>query len=163
MKTLPRETAGQVWQQYWNEMTHEFFKVEALQDYSGEDASESLALWKQGDKQRSLKLITASPENAFTQMCRDKHAARVRLIRVHITEEPYCPYLEWEIERYRRINIPRNYEEVSLVSAKDVSDKIDFMMFDRRRVAVLHYDEGGMMTHEDFYDSKTDDIESGNA
>lgn len=82
-------------------------------------------------------------------------------IRIHIIEQPYTPYIEWEIEHYKLINIPLAKEEVYLVDKNrvknlDIPDG-DFVIFDEQRVARNYYDQSGKEYRMDFYD-KNDDI-----
>lgn len=56
MKTLDRPESHKLWNKYWRDMKQEWFKIEVLQDYTGEDDSPSLRAWLAGDKERSLAL-----------------------------------------------------------------------------------------------------------
>ncbi len=161
MKTLARDKANTLWAQWWDEMAEEWFKLEVLQDYSGEDGSPSLQAWLKGDRQKSVELMKKHADLDFLASCQEKIQNGVKLIRVHVVEEPRSPYLEWEIEFYRHINIPKGGESVSLlpknlVQGLDIPAG-DLMIFDNKRVAVNTYDSG-RMTHETFYD-ETDDID----
>lgn len=161
MKTLRRETANELWERYWNEMRYEWFKLEVLQDYSGEDASPSLESWLKGDKQRSVTLMKAENHQEWVKSCRQKQAQGVNFIRIHAVEEPYSPYLEWELKHYEYINIPKCGEKVYLINKADIADlKLpagDLMIFDGTRAVINTYDKNGFMTHETFYE-KGDDI-----
>lgn len=163
MKTLPREEAQKLWQQWWNEMQTEWFKLEVLQDYSGEDHSLSLQKWLAGEKQTSIELLKSNTQQKWIQACQTKVQSGVKLIRIHIVEQPYSQYLQWEIEHYKHINIPQCGEKVFLVNenyTKNFSIKPkDMMIFDNKRVVVTDYDATGLMTRQTFYD-ETDDISS---
>jgi hypothetical protein len=47
-------------------MSHEWFKLEVLQDYTGEDDGPSLRAWLSGDKQKSIELLKTDEDPAFT-------------------------------------------------------------------------------------------------
>ena len=163
MKTLERKEANKLWDKWWGEMRREWFKVEVLQDYYGEDSGPSLDSWLQGRKDESVKLMAKLGSNEWTKSCRQKIQDGAKLIRLHLVEKPYSPYIEWEIEIYKRKNIPLGGEQVYLVDKKDLSGHEipsgDMMIFDDKRVVINTYDNNGLMTHETFYD-ETDDTSS---
>jgi len=161
MKTLEGRAAEELWDRYWREMRREWFKLEVLQDYSGEDASPSLAKWLEGDEQGSIALMKAENHREWAESCRQKLAEGVKLTRLHIVEKPYGPYLRWELRHYEHINVPRCGEKVYLVdkartAALDIPEG-DLMIFDDSRAVVNTYDKNGLMIRETFYE-KGDDI-----
>src|SRR3989344_9659888 len=101
MKTLDRQEAQKEWGKFWNELKEEWFKVEVLQDYSGEDMGESLQAWLKGDKERSMELIIL--DGPIKDWAKSWKNNPVKKIRVHVVSKPYTPYLEWEIEVYKQI------------------------------------------------------------
>ncbi|MFH0937030.1 MAG: hypothetical protein V1808_01930 [Candidatus Daviesbacteria bacterium] len=120
MITLPRGENDKLWLKFWQETRKEWFKVEALQDYSGEDFGPSLKAWLEGNKEKSIELmIKEIGQEGWVEMARK---APFKKIRIHIVEKPYTPYLEWEIEHYKHVNIPLAGEEVYLVNKNQVSD-----------------------------------------
>jgi len=153
MITLPRGKDTKVWKKFWNETKKEWFKVEVLQDYSGEDSGPSLKAWLKGEKEKSIRLMTEKiNSNGWVKMAGKKP---FRKIRIHIVEKPYTPYLEWEIEAYKNINIPFAKEEVYLIDKNkvlnlDIPDG-DFMIFDQKRLAKNYYDKSGRVYKADFY------------
>jgi len=161
MKTLPANQQDELWDKYWREMGQEWFKVEVLQDYKGEDNGPSLLAWLSGDKKRSIELLETDEDPEFTKDCRQKAAQGVQLSRVHIVEEPLSPYMQWEMEYYKRVSIPLRGEQVFVVRKSDLNSSDlpdgDLMIFDKRRVIVNSYDQTGLMTQADFYD-ESDDI-----
>jgi hypothetical protein len=114
-----------------------------------------------GNRRRSIELMEADPSPVFTKMCQDKLKQGVKLLRVHIVDTPYTPYLEWEIELYKRLSIPRRGEKVHLLNRSDAKDMDiptgDLMIFDKKRAIVNTYNWHGLMTHETFY-NESDDI-----
>ena len=141
-------------------MSQEWFKLEALQDYTPEDRGPSLDAWLAGNRPKALELLKTDEEPDFTKLCRQKTAQGVKLMRYHVFEEPMRSYLQWEIELYKSISIPIRGERVFLVNKKDLA-KIklpieDFMLFDTSRAIVNKYDENGLMTHATFYDEGDD-------
>lgn len=159
MKTLDREEAHQEFNRFWKELETEWFKVEVLQDYSGEDSGPSLKAWLEGDRERAIQLIREKAKDSdWADVNKDK---KFKSTRIHIIEQPYSEYLLWEIEHYKLVNIPLAREEIFLVRKESVRDLDlpdgDFMIFDDRRVVRNYYTPDGRMHKADFYD-KTDDI-----
>src|SRR5687767_13719604 len=156
MKTLGRDQAAKLWDQYWAQTEKEWFKVEVLQDYSGEDEGESLKSWKIGNRQRSIQLMEQQ-QNGWVKIARTSPANKIRL---HIINKPLTAYVEWEIEVYKRVNIPKAGEKVYLVDYKDVGNLAlpdgDFMILDNQRVVRNYYDASGKMHKADFYDERED-------
>jgi hypothetical protein len=141
MKTLARAKAGQLWNQYWNEMRREWFKLEVLQDYTGEDECESLQKWYMGDRQGSLELLRLSdPDSEFTHRCREKLGQGVKLLRLRIIQKPISLYTAWELEFYKIISQSLRGEQVLVIEKADTEElglpKGDMMIFDETRVAV---------------------------
>ncbi|MEX1997491.1 MAG: DUF6879 family protein [Candidatus Andersenbacteria bacterium] len=161
MKTLEREKSFKLWDQWWNEMQDEWFKIEVLQDYSGEDKGPSLDAWLTGDKEKSIQLMVDDYNKEWVKMCQKSPAAKRRF---HVVRKPYTPYLEWEIELYKRVNIPLAGEIVHLVPAEKVEHLNipdgDVMIFDQKRVARAYYTPEGKVEKMDFYEKSTDDISS---
>lgn len=167
MKTLKREASSVLWDKWWGEMSQEWFKVEVLQDYSGEDDSESLRAWKAGDRAKSRELLADLKNDerwmSWSKTCRAKVDRGVKLTRLHVVEEPHTSYLDWEIEIYKLRNIPDCGETIFLVPKQKVTGldlpSGDLMIFDDKRVIVNTYNENGLMTQADFYDAhEGDDI-----
>ncbi len=157
MKTTLRNKIDSTWNQYWEEATSEFFKVEAVQDYGAEENVQSLSFkaWKNGDKKLSIRMIMENA-NLWSKQTSEKHILKRR---VHIVKEPYTPYLEWEIMHYKLVNIPMGKEKVYLIKYGDLGDNLipgDFMIFDDERVANSHYDKSGKMISMDFYNRGED-------
>lgn len=153
--TREQHEENNIWQTYW-ESCNRFFKVEAQQHYLAENQSDSLKAWLAGEKSKSLALLTLDAKAKKENLTGPKDKTRI-----HIVENPYHPYLEWEIEHYKHINIPLSQEDVFLVE-KDVvtSNKLsrsDFMMFDDNKVAQSHYNSKGYLISWTFY-NELDDI-----
>lgn len=158
MQIMQREDSFTLWDHWWNDMREEWFKIEVLQDYSGEDEGASLAAWLSGKKEKSIELMPDEMKD-WVDMCR-KSTAQKR--RFRIVREPKTPYTEWEIELYRRVNIPLAGEVVHLIPSEavqhlDIPDG-DVMIFDEKRVARAYYSNSGKVEKMDFYEKGTDDI-----
>jgi len=140
-------------------MKREWFKVEVLQNYIGEDDSPSLRAWLAGDKQQSLALLNQTSRSDWREMCQEKHDVGVLMRRIRIIEKPYTPYTEWELEFYKHVNIPGG-EQIFIVNKQDVTDldlpSGDLMMFDTKRVAICAYDTTGRVVKQTFYDENDD-------
>ena len=140
-------------------MQQEWFKIEVLQDYTGEDDSPSLRAWLAGDKQKSLELLAQTTHNGWRNQCMQNHGQDVLMRRIRIIEKPYTPYTEWELEFYKMVNIPGG-EQIFIVNKDAVSGwnlpTGDLMMFDNQRAAICAYDETGRMIQQSFYDENDD-------
>ncbi len=158
MFTLSREKHTKLWNKFWGETKKEWFKVEVLQDYSYEDSGPSLKTWLKRDKEKSVRFMMRKIDsNEWVKMAGKVH---FRKIRIHIVEKPYTPYLKWEIEVYKHINIPLAKEEVYLIDKNNVLDLDlpdgDFMIFDQKRVVRNYYDKSGKAYKMDFYEANDD-------
>lgn len=142
-------------------MGAEWFKVEVLQDYSGEDSGPSLASWLEGDKQTSVELMNANVNHNWVKMSQNKIRQGVKLIRIHILDQPFTPYIEWEQEHYKQINTKLCGERVYLLDRCDVRGltlpKGDLMIFDKKVAVVNSYNAAGAMTAQTFF-GRNDDI-----
>jgi len=160
MKTLFSGGMDELWDKYWGELASEWFKLEVLQDYTGEDDGPSLQAWLKGDRNRSLELLRTDDDPEFTKDCRTKLDQGVKLIRVHIIAEPASPYMLWELEYYKHISIPLRGEQVSIVHKADAAGLDlpvgDLMIFDGRRAIENSYDKNGRLVQADFYDERDD-------
>jgi len=161
MKTLPPAAAGKVFDEWWNELKTEWFKIEVLQDYSGEDDSESLHAWLAGDEKRSIKLIKETYSREWVKQCQEKISAGVKLTRIHIVEEKFSPYLEWEFEYYKQINIPLCGEKVFLCKKNDLQNidipNGDVMIFDLQKIVKNTYTAKGKMIEQTFHENENID------
>jgi len=159
MKTLPRLDANIVWDQLWESLKTEWFKVEVLQDYSAEDEGESLSAWMSGDRERSIELLKAEPHE-WADDCRNKVENGVKLTRIHIVDYPLSEYVQWEIEVYRNRNVPMGREDVYLLNRKDIPELVlpagDLMIFDKMKVVIGNYDETGFAVTQTFYNEEDD-------
>jgi hypothetical protein len=152
-----RNQAWELLDQYWRETRDEWFKLEVLQDYTGEDDSESLQMWYKDDKEDSLKsLKTNDPDPEFSRKCQEKLSQGVKLLRVRIVEEPITPYTQWEMEFYRLISQPLRGEKVFVIKKTAIKDLVipkgDMIIFDEKRVAVNTYNKNGRAVSTNFYD-----------
>lgn len=149
----------QLWNEYFVDMHTEWFKLEALQDYSGEDDVPSLHAWKAGDKQKALELLRTAPRNQWHNRCQTKVSQGALLRRVRIIEQPYTPYTEWELAYYAANNMVCG-EQIFLVDKPAVADITlpdgDLTLFDNKRAVIWTYDNAGRVTSGTFYDG--DDI-----
>ena len=160
MITLPAAQQDELWDKYWHEMANEWFKLEVLQDYTGEDDGSSLRAWLKGDKNRSIELLRTDDDPEFTRECCAKRDQGVKLTRIHMIEEPPSPYMLWELEYYKYISIPLRSEQVSIIHKADVAaldlPDGDLMIFDGRRAIENSYDKTGRMVQANFYDERDD-------
>jgi hypothetical protein len=143
-----------VWQECYAQLQTEWFKVEALQDYSGQDRDNaSLRAWMAGDTNESMRLLEA--DTYWSEGLQQKRAAGVLMRRVRVTKTPYTPYLQWEMEYYKRKCIP--YGEQILVVDHEALGNLtlpggnDMSLFDDRIALVPHYDAMGYLRSGDIY------------
>lgn len=159
MQTLNRAETYALWNQYWQDMEKEWFKVGVLQNYIGEDDSPSLRAWLAGDKEKSVALIQDATHGGWSKLCKEKSDQGVLMRRIRIIEKPLTPYTEWEIEYYKRINIPGG-EQIFVVDKQQIEaldlPSGDLIMFDNGRAVICGYDKTGRMAHQDFYDKHDD-------
>lgn len=120
MEILRRDEAEERFDAWWQNMHHEWFKLEVLQDYGGQDDNPSLRSWLAGDHRTSLELL-AQMDTGWRARCQEKVSRGVLLRRVRIVERPFTPYTAWEMGYYRHTNIPGG-EQVLLVDREDVGD-----------------------------------------
>lgn len=153
MISTNREETFDIFDKYYQELQEEWRKVEVLQDYSVEDMDPSLQTWMEGNKEKSRQLLHEESENIIDEN------PEINKSRIHVVETPYTPYLEWEIEVYKIINIPKMSETVYLVNKEEIGELNlpdgDFMIFDSKRVVRNHYKDGRMVSG-DIYDEKDD-------
>ena len=152
MKIVDREGQGKYWDKYWKQVKKDFFKVEVLQYYE-EDVSPSLVAWLKGDKEKALILLE---KEAIEVEDWAKGKKKVKKVRVHVVDLPLTDYLQWEIEWYKRVNIPRVGEKVYIIDNKkikhlDLPDG-DFMIFDNGNVIKNTYDNKGWCTGAEIYE-----------
>lgn len=159
MRAFGEKEFDRVWSKFFTEAEREWFKVEAIQDYSAVDNSPSLQAWKSGQKTKSLELIRrdfARPDEPWLKRLRQSPA---RKIRYHVVVKPYTKYIEWETEVYKLVNIPLGGEEVFLVPKEKVPNlKVpEFQIFDGMRVLRLYQDsKDGRFIKGDVYDEQDD-------
>lgn len=144
------------WDKAWNNLKTEWVRIEALQDYSGEDESESLSAWIAGDRTKSIELLNTNEE--WIKSFQKKGKAGIKLTRIHIVEYPLSKYLEWEIESYKKISIPICGEQVFLVNKEVVKDlnPVDLTFFDDSDILFNRYDKFGKFIGGDILKDKVE-------
>jgi hypothetical protein len=157
MRTLVRDAAHDVWDQYWEEMNHSWFKLEVLPDYSGENHVPSYSLWMEGWYEKSIEALKA-PDVKWRQKCQTKVAQGVHLQRIRILETPQTFYTQWELQHFRYVNIPGG-EQVSIIPREQAINwplpSGDVTIFDGMRAVQWAY-RSGRMTHGMFYEGPED-------
>lgn len=168
MKKLSRDKAFKIWQNFFDNLEEEFFKVETLQHYLGENEDiPGLKDYLNGNHEsakQKLQKYAANQElhDSLITESKKQSKAGIQSIRIRITEKPLHPYLKFEIEHYKQVNIPLGKKEVFIVDRADIDDSTfelgDFMIFDRNRVADSSYSEDGRLVGMDIYEPE-DNIE----
>jgi hypothetical protein len=147
VKKFSREEHSKLFNKLWKNLKREWFKVESLQDYSGEDDSQSLREWLAGNREVSRELLKKESRSWLEEV----KSSPAKIVRIHVVDYPLSQYLEWEIEAYKIGNIPAG-EEVMLVDRKLINFPVpDFMIWDEKEVTVNHYDDLGALKEVDYY------------
>lgn len=163
MEVLRRDQTMERWDAWWNALHKEWFKLEVRQDYTGEDDCPSLRAWVDGERKRSLELLDMqAAQSRWRQRCLRTSSAGILLRRVRVVDWPLQPYTAWEMEYYRRVNIPGGEQVLFVdrdqVAGLDLPDG-DIRMFDDKRLLVGTYDETGRLVTDALYDTvQGDDI-----
>lgn len=118
------------WEKLLANATRSAFKAEPLQDYSGVDDGPSLQAWLRGD----INEAKAFAREMTAPWIEQRRASTARVTRIRITEEPFTPYLEWEIACIYPYFTDTNTETIHLVPRQrlgqiDVTAG-DFWIFD---------------------------------
>lgn len=142
MRTINRNQLGTQFDLLWQELEKEFFKVEVLQDYR-EDDYPSLDAFRAGDIDKGMKLLEGEAVQATTWA---KGKENILKRRVHVVDLPLSPYMRWEIEWYKRVNVPIVGEQVFIVTPDRTKDiklpEGDTMIFDDRKAISNIYEDG---------------------
>lgn len=144
MKTLTLSQSLDAFQMLFRDTRHEMFKAEVLQDYTAVDDSPSLRAWLRGDKKKAQELGKGDAGIiAYRKQCLKSPAS---ITRVHVVQQPYTPYLEWEIQVcYKASLIAYGAESVLLVAADKIDGiqlpKGDFWIFDNKQVLQWKYQD----------------------
>ena len=140
MRSVSLDTASQAWDRFFAAAQTSAFKCEVLQDYTAVDMGPSLKAWYEGDRDVSIKLMTQAA--AANEWMVAYSARSIAKTRVHLTKTPYTPYLEWEIESYKR---SITGEQIFLTDEAKLDHVAipagDFWIFDDR-VAIEYIYEG---------------------
>lgn len=162
MKTLLVDHMDELWDVYWNSLSSEWFKLEALQDYTAGEDSPSLIAWLKGDKKASLNLLKNNDDPGFTAECRQKRSQGVKLWRVHVMHQLLSPYRQWEIEYYKKISQPLRSENVRIIGNHEISDfdlpAGDLMIFDDQRAILNTYNQNGLLVSAKFYNQNDTEL-----
>ena len=155
MKTVKGKKRGEVFEKFKNEIKEKAFKLEVLQ-YYGEGAEEkpSLKEWLRGNKEESVRLLKQNSKQMALWWPKDE---RIQKTRIHIVEYPLTPYIEWEIEAYRDVNIPEAGENVYLLDSKYVKEYPEIpegWIFDDNRAISIIYDKNGKVKEFEIYEDE---------
>ena len=146
------------YRQWQQQLQSEFFKFEALPEYSPGDVESvpSLAAWLQGSYNKSRAVMSKERSDPELWIRLFQAGPCQRFIRVRIMDDNPTAYQLWEIERFKRVDIPLLNEEIYLLPRRYVANLIvpegDFAIYDQNRVMANSY-QGTMWTHTTFYDS----------
>ena len=145
MQTLDLKNGSDEFNRLFAAAKKTMFKVEVLQDYSAVDDSPSLRAWLNGDIEKSKQIAQEDAGIiAWRQKCLTSPAD---ITRVHVVDEPFTDYLNWEMEIIYRDSLLRNKaEKILLVFSATLLDKQlpsgDFWIFDNKTVLQWEYEQG---------------------
>lgn len=145
MRSLSLEQSLHTFNRYFDSAQQNMFKAEVLQDYTAVDDSPSLREWLAGNTQKSRELGKAALSTInYRNRCL---ASPADITRVHAVEQPYTPYLEWEIAVcYTDSLVAYSAEKVLLADIRKLPGiKLptgDFWIFDDLRVLQWEYKNG---------------------
>jgi hypothetical protein len=133
--------------QAWKSMTQQFVRIEIYQDYSKQEKSQSLHLHVK-DFNKSLD-IARHDLAQWIKQCRAAEEKGIQLVRIHYIEQPITPYIFWELDIYKHINIKLAHEQVfGIVDPRPEWITSDFTVFDDTILATTYDELGVMLTAE---------------
>jgi D-alanyl-D-alanine carboxypeptidase len=158
--SLPYEESDVLFLHHLNRSRQQFFRLEVLADYDTdlEESSDSLQAWLQGNTNKAIGLLerlrTHKNEQRWLQAWPHEVAQKQRAIRVRLVDGDFTPFMRWELEHFKRINIPLCSEQIYYLPKKYLGTIVpptgDLIMCDDMVVANRY--QGNKLTHRTFYD-----------
>lgn len=129
----------------WSNLTTRYVRIETYQDYTAQETSQSLYLHVR-DLNKSLD-IAKRDLAPWIKQCRSAEEKGIQIIRIHYIEQPITPYIFWELDIYKHINIPLAHEKVfGVVDPKPSWVKTDYTLFDDTILSTTYDEKGNRLT-----------------
>ena len=141
MKTIdnPKEAVS-TWNGLLENAEEHVFKAEVLQDYTGVDDGPSLQAWLSGNKEQA-KLLA---QELMRPWIEQRMQSNTTITPVRITEKPYIPYLEWEIECLYSVFEKTKTETIYLLPVEELDGVVlpesDLWVFDNNAALQFTFD-----------------------
>ncbi|MEU0989541.1 DUF6879 family protein [Streptomyces sp. NPDC005953] len=140
--------AGDDWQNAFDSMQQEAWRLETLPVYRVSDEEEVIRRFLAGQP-----VVREDSQPWYDQI--KAYGASGRTVgRVHVLTRPLTDYLRFEFDHYR-FNVEAG-EDVRILDVTDRPNPVrgvqDFWMFDRKRVVLMHYEEDGTQINREVYE-----------
>ncbi|MFJ5118823.1 DUF6879 family protein [Kitasatospora sp. NPDC088548] len=145
--------AGDAWEQCFDSMRFEAWRLETLPTYAMPQEAEKLDRFLSGEK---------SPDgyqSGWMDEVRQWESEGRRVGRVHIVTQPLSDYLRFEFEYYYRHHVKAG-EDIRILDVTDrenpLSSAQDFWMFDKSKVVLMSYRADGTQISRELFDGAPD-------
>lgn len=148
MKRISEQEAFGLFDRYWNDLTHSFFKYEGQQIYREDNYyfNEYAALRKGGSVELAIDAVTDWMVSNQLELWEAAQQRGILLQRVHMVELPISDYVEYELLTYK---ISEQHGERVFLITKEEAERAgvapslpDFFIFDNRCVTTRAYHDG---------------------
>ncbi|HWZ65887.1 MAG TPA: serine hydrolase [Patescibacteria group bacterium] len=156
--TLPKRAAQKMFEQYCSLPHESTFRFEPLQEYLGPLISEpSFEAWQQGQHLRAKAMVEYESTKQVAWIRKEHNQADTKKrLRIRIIDDVLSPFQQWEMEYFRRINIPLAKETIYLLPRKALKSTTvpegDLILFGNSH-AVINSGSSKHLTHRTFHDS----------
>ncbi|MEU9073080.1 DUF6879 family protein [Kitasatospora sp. NPDC048538] len=141
--------AGDTWNQCFDSMQSEAWRLETLPTYTMPQEAEKLSRFLSGEN---------SPDDyqsGWMDEVAEWTAAGKHVGRVHIVKRPLSDYLRFEFEYYYRHHL-RAGEDIRILDVTDKENPLqsaqDFWMFDKSKVVLMNYRADGTQISRELFD-----------
>lgn len=139
---------GKEWQDFFDSMEREAFRLETLPTYKVPQEAEPLRRFLKGEP------LDAADTDAWTERLKWFATQGKTVSRVHVIRRPLTDYLRFEFEHYRH-NVSAG-EHIRILDVTDQPDpglpNQDFWMFDESRVVLMNYAADGSQINRELID-----------
>jgi Family of unknown function (DUF6879) len=129
----------------WAELESRFLKLECWQSYFEAEGNQSQEAFNRGDVSKVRELLQQEAE-ADRPLYDGIRRRGIDYARIRLVQEPFTPYLEYELMSYRiRAAMGENIEVVRCEPAIRLPNEqyFDFLLFDQRTALIHDYGETG--------------------
>lgn len=130
---------GEVWQDFFDSMEQEAFRLETLPVYRVPQEAEPLRRFLEGEP------LSTAYTQAWTERLSRLAESGKTVSRVHVIKRPLTDYLRFEFEHYRH-NVAAG-EDIRILDLTDRPNpglpNQDFWMLDESRVVLMNYEPDG--------------------